>query len=115
MKRFTKGLLAAALLAVVMAGAFFAGGHMSDKEHAESRTERGRDELSSALDALTDKGLLLEGAPEAVASHLWAAHELCGDAGVSAELSDLWNAVVYEDAPEEVLISRLEDVMARYQ
>ena len=62
-----------ALLAV-MACAFFAGGCISDQEHAENRSERCRRYLSFALDTLTDKGVTLKGASEAVASNIWVPH-----------------------------------------
>lgn len=114
MKRVGKALLMVVLLAV-MACAFFAGSYISDQEHAENRAERCRRYLSFALDTVTDKGVTLEGASEAVASNIWVAHELCDDPELSAELSNMWNAVVYEDAPEDTLAAQLKDMMERCQ
>ena len=106
-------LLAAAALS------FFIGNYMSDQEHLQDKAELGAKLISIAIDTVEDKGLSTEGAKEFVASNVWAAHELCDDPETSAELSDLWNTLVYdEDAyigQEDIWATQLKDILQQFQ
>ena len=110
------------IIVVFVAGvilSFFAGDYMSDKAHIENRAEEFGKYISLAIDTVEGKGLTLEGASESIASNIWVAHELCDNPEISAELSNLWNTLVYEKdtlvGQENVLISQLKDILERYQ
>ncbi len=98
---------------------FFVGDYMSDKAHKEDHAEQLVKYISLAIDTVEDKGLSLEGATETIASNIWVAHELCYDPEISAELSNLWNTLVYEEdtlvGQEDVLASQLKDILERCQ
>ncbi len=98
---------------------FFVGNYMSDKAHKENRAEYFDKYISLAIDTVEDKGLSVNGASEAIASNIWVAHELCDNPEISAELSNLWNTLVYEEdtlvGQEEVLASQLKDILERCQ
>ena len=86
---------------------FFIGHYVSDKSHTESRA------------AQFDKCLSIDGAPEAIASNIWVAHEFCDSPEISAELSNLWNTIVYEKdvllGQEDVLTAQLKDILEKCQ
>ena len=107
------------LFIVAVTIAYFAGDYMSDKAHKEAHAEQFGKYMSRAIDTVEDKGLSLEGASEAIASNVWVAHELCDNPEISAELSDLWNTLVYEEdtlaGQEDALASQLKDILERYQ
>ena len=98
---------------------FFVGDYMSDKAHKEEQAEQFGKYISLAIDTVEDKGLTLEGATETIASNIWAAHELCDNPEISAELSNLWNTLVYEKdtlvGQEDVVASQLKDILQSYQ
>ena len=98
---------------------FFIGNYMSDQEHLQDKAELGAKLISIAIDTVEDKGLSTEGAKEFVASNVWAAHELCDDPETSAELSDLWNTLVYDEdtyvGQEDTLVTQLKDILQQFQ
>ena len=98
---------------------FFVGDYMSDKAHKEDQAEQFGKYISLAIDTVEGKGLSLEGATETIASNIWVAHELCDNPEISAELSNLWNTLVYEEdtlvGQEDVLASQLKDILERCQ
>ena len=99
--------------------AFFIGDYMSDKAYTERRTEEFGQHISLAIETVENKSLALEGASEAIASNIWVAHEICDNPEISAELSNLWNTLVYEKdslvGQENVLASQLKGILERYQ
>ena len=107
------------LFIVAVTISYFAGDYMSDKSHKEVHSEQFGKYMSRAIDTVEDKGLSLEGASEAIASNVWGAHELCDNPEISAELSDLWNTLVYEEdtlaGQEDALASQMKDILERYQ
>ena len=106
------------LLLAAAAAAFFAGNYFSSKKYTEDTEHRFEKYISFAIDTAENKGLLVDGAAEYVASSLWVAHELCDDPQISAELSNLWNELVYEEkyaGQEDLLIDQLEDILNRYR
>lgn len=98
---------------------FFVGDYMSDKTRKEEQSEQFRKYISLAIDTVEGKSLSLEGASEYIASNIWVAHELCNSPEISAELSNLWNTLVYEKdtfvGQEDVLASQLKDILQSYQ
>lgn len=98
---------------------FFAGNYMSNKENMKERTQICRKYISFAIDTVQEKGLALEGASESIVSNLWMAHEFCDNPEISAELSNLWNTLVYEedtyDTQEDKLATQLENILKRCQ
>ena len=94
---------------------FFIGHYVSDKSHTESRAAQFDKYISRAIDTIKDKGLSIDGAPEAIASNIWVAHEFCDSPEISAELSNLWNTIVYEKdvllGQEDVLTAQLKDIL----
>lgn len=107
MKKLEVGLITVLFIAAVVLS-FLAGGSMRGKEYRKERAASFDKYISAAIDTVEGKGVFLEGAAEAIASNLWVAHELCDDPEISAELSNLWNTLVYE---KEVFAGR-EDVVA---
>lgn len=105
------------LVAIVIS--FFAGDYMSDKEHLENNVQRCSKHISFAIDTVENKGLSVEGAAETIASNIWVAHELCNDPEISAELSNLWNTLVYDkdaySGQEDALATQLKDILKRFQ
>lgn len=99
------------------ATSFSVGDYMSDKSHMESRAEQFDRYISFAIDTVEDKGLSVEGSPEAIVSNLWVAHELCDDPEISSELSNLWNILVYEKdvfaGQEYMLTTQLKVILER--
>ena len=91
---------------------FFIGHYVSDKSHTESRAAQFDKYISRAIDTIEDKGLSIDGAPEMIASNIWVAHEFCDSPEISAELSNLWNTIVYEKdellGQEDVLTAQLK-------
>ena len=96
---------------------FFVGNYMSNRVCKEKQTEQFYKYISLAIDTIDSKGLSLEGASEYVVSNIWVAHELCDNPEISAELSNLWNTLVYEEdtliEQEDVLIAQLKDILER--
>ena len=96
---------------------FFIGHYVSDKSHTESRAAQFDKYISRAIDTIKDKGLSIDGAPEAIASNIWVAHEFCDSPEISAELSNLWNTIVYEKdvllGQEDVLTAQLKDILEK--
>ena len=96
---------------------FFVGNYMSNRVFNEIHTEQFDKYISLAIDTIDSKGLSLEGASEYVVSNIWVAHELCDDPEISAELSNLWNTLVYEEdiliGQEDVLVAQLKDILER--
>ena len=92
---------------------------MSDKAHEKEQAKQFEKYISLAIDTVEDKGLAVEGASEYIASNIWVAHELCDSSEISAELSNLWNTLVYEKdtlaAQEDVVASQLKDILQSYQ
>lgn len=118
MKRIGTVLVIVFLLAAIVVS-FLVGDYMSDKEYIEDRLQRCSRYISFAIDTVEDKGLSVEGASEAIASNIWVAHELCDNLEISAELSNLWNTLVYdEDAfvgQEDALETQLKDILEKCQ
>ena len=118
MKSFVTILISVFFIGAVVFS-FFIGDHMSDKAHTENRAEQFGKYVLLAIDTVENKSLSLEGASEAIASNIWVAHELCDNPEISANLSNLWNILVYEKdiflGQENVLISQLKDILERYQ
>ena len=118
MKKLEAGLITVLFIAAVVLS-FLAGGSMRDKEHREERAASFDKYISAAIDTVEDKGIFLEGAADATASSLWVAHELCDDPEISAELSNLWNTLVYEKeifaGREAVLAAQLKGILERCQ
>lgn len=98
---------------------FFVGDYISDKAHNEAKAECVGKYISLAIDTVEAKGLSIDGASETIASNIWVAHELCDNAEISAELSNLWNTLIYdEDAfvdQEDALVTQLNDILERCQ
>lgn len=117
MKRTGTALVIVFLLAAIVLS-FFAGDYMRSKAYKDDRAQRCGRYLSFAIDTLEDKGLFLDGTMEFIASNIWVAHELCDNPEISAELSSLWNTLVYEEdafaGQEEVLADQLKDILERY-
>ena len=61
----------------------------------------------------------IDGAPEMIASNIWVAHEFCDSPEISAELSNLWNTIVYEKdellGQEDVLTAQLKNILEKCQ
>jgi len=118
MKKFGAVLIAVIFIAGVMLS-YFLGNYISDKEHEKMKVQDCCKYISLAIDIVEDKGISVTGASETVASNLWIAHELCNIPEVSAELSDLWNDLVYgEDTyngQEDVLVAKLKDILNKCQ
>lgn len=118
MKKFGTVLVIVLFIAAVVLS-FFVGDYMSDKAHMEDRTEHFDKYISLAIDIVEGKGFSVDGASEAIASNIWVAHELCDNPEISAELSNLWNTLVYEEdafvCQENVLATQLKDILERYQ
>ena len=112
-------LLVIVLFVAAVALSFFVGGYMSDKAYKENRAEQFEKHISLAIDTVENKGLAIDGASEAITSNIWVAHELCDNPEISAELSNLWNTLVYEEdmlvGQEDWLVSPLKDILERYQ
>lgn len=91
---------------------------MRDKAHKEEQAEQFDKYVSIAIDTFENKDLSVDGALEAIASNIWVAHELCDNPEISAELSNLWNSLVYEKdilvGQEAVLAVQLKDILERY-
>ena len=91
---------------------------MRDKAHKEEQAEQFDKYVSIAIDIFENKDLSVDGALEAIASNIWVAHELCDNPEISAELSNLWNSLVYEKdilvGQEAVLAVQLKDILERY-
>lgn len=98
---------------------FLAGNYMSNKEYMEERTQICRKYISFAIDTVQKKGLDLGGKTESIVSNLWVAHEFCDNPELSAELSNLWNILVYEEdtyiTQEDKLAKQLENILKRCQ
>ena len=118
MKKFSTVLIIVLFVAGVVL-AFFVGDYMSDKAHMENRAKEFDKYISLAIDTVEDKGLVLEGTTETIASNIWVAHEVCDNPEISAELSNLWNTLVYEKdtlvGQENVLAGQMKDILERYQ
>ena len=103
------------IVAVVFS--FFMGNYMSDKEHMEDRRQYFGKYISIAIDTVEAKSLSMNGAAEAIASNIWVAHELCDNPEISAELSNLWNTLVYEEdafvGKEDVLTAQLKSILQK--
>ena len=96
-------LLTIVLFVAAVTLSFFAGDLMRDKAHKEEQAEQFDKYVSIAIDTFENKDLSVDGALEAIASNIWVAHELCDNPEISAELSNLWNSLVYE-----------KDILERY-
>ncbi len=111
-------LLTIVLFVAAVTLSFFAGDLMRDKAHKEEQAEQFDKYVSIAIDTFENKGLSVDGALEAIASNIWVAHELCDNPEISAELSNLWNSLVYEKdilvGQEAVLAVQLKDILERY-
>lgn len=118
MKKLGKVLIIVFFVAGIVLS-FLAGDYMSDKAHQKEQAEQFGKYISLAIDTVEDKGLSVAGASEAIASNIWVAHELCDNPEISAELSNLWNTLVYEEdtlvGQEDVLASQLKDILERCQ
>ena len=112
-------VLTIVLFIAVVTLSFFVGDYMSDKAHKDDQAEQFGKYISLAIDTVEDKGLSVAGASEAIASNIWVAHELCDNPEISAELSNLWNTLVYEEdtlvGQEDVVASQLKDILERGQ
>ncbi|MBS6935603.1 MAG: hypothetical protein KH155_01115 [Clostridium sp.] len=111
-------LLTIVLFVAAVTLSFFAGDLMRDKAHKEEQAEQFDKYVSIAIDTFENKDLSVDGALEAIASNIWVAHELCDNPEISAELSNLWNSLVYEKdilvGQEAVLAVQLKDILERY-
>lgn len=111
-------LLTIVLFVAAVTLSFFAGDLMRDKAHKEEQAEQFDKYVSIAIDIFENKDLSVDGALEAIASNIWVAHELCDNPEISAELSNLWNSLVYEKdilvGQEAVLAVQLKDILERY-
>ncbi len=72
---------------------FFIGHYVSDKSHTESRAAQFDKYISRAIDTIKDKGLSIDGAPEAIASNIWVAHEFCD---ILVEMMDYADSITAE-------------------
>ena len=111
-------LLTIVLFVAAVTLSFFAGDLMRDKAHKEEQAEQFDKYVSIAIDTFENKDLSVDGALETIASNIWVAHELCDNPEISAELSNLWNSLVYEKdilvGQEAVLAVQLKDILERY-
>ena len=108
-------LLVIVLFIAAVALSFFVGGYVSDKAYKENRAAYFEKYILLAIDTVENKGLAITGASETIASNIWVAHELCDNPEISAELSNLWNTLVYEEdtivGKEDVLTSQLKNIL----
>lgn len=115
-----KSIVLVLILVLISAGvSYYVGNYVSDKEYSKSRLQRCEKNISFAIEKIEEKGLSEDGVLEAVASDIWVAHELCDNPEVSAELNNLWNALVYDEdtyvEQEDVLAQQLKDLLVNYQ
>lgn len=112
-------VLISAIFIVAVILSFLIGDYMSDKAHKEYRAEQFVNHISLAIDIVENKGISIDGAAEAIASNIWVAHEICDNPEISAELSNLWNTLVYEKSTfvgqEDELTTQLKDILERCQ
>lgn len=118
MKRLGTVLIVVLLVAAVTFS-FFLGDHVSNRAQREEQAEQCGKYISLAIHTVEGKGLTLAGASETIASNIWVAHELCDNPENSAELSNLWNILVYEKdtlvGQEDALAFQLKDILKRCQ
>ena len=118
MKRLGTVLIVVLLVAAVTFS-FFLGDHVSNRAQREKQAEQCGKYISLAIHTVEGKGLTLAGASETIASNIWVAHELCDNPEISAELSNLWNILVYEKdtlvGQEDALAFQLKDILERCQ
>ena len=114
MKRITTILIFVFFIAAVTLS-FFAGNYMNDKEHIEDKAQRCNRLISFAITTIENKGFSTEGALETTISNIYAAHELCDNPEISAELNDLWNDLIYHSdsyiGKEDELTAKLKNIM----
>ncbi len=112
-------LLLAALALAALAGAFYAGRYTGAQEQTAKENARCRQYILFAMDKAQNKDLSDDMVMEALISNVYAAHELCQDVEISAELNDLWNTLMLrgEEVPghEEALVQHLQGLLQRME
>ncbi len=110
------GIIIIIVLFIAACGiSFFAGDYMSDKEHREAQEQLCSRNISTAIDALENKGLSVE--KPYILSLIWVAYELCDDIRIAADLNDLWITLACTDTydgQDEALSQHLKDLLNRY-
>ncbi len=109
-----KPLLVVLALAALM-GAFYVGQYTKEQEFVKAKNQQCRQYLLFAIDKAQNKDLADDMVMEALISNVYAAHEVCTDVGISAQLSDLWNTLMLrgEDVlgHEDALTQHLREIL----
>lgn len=113
MRKITKGLICIVCIMIV-GGSVWLGGYLKEQEHIRSRAQRCKTQISFAIEKVKNHDLSEEGVRNAMISNIYAAREFCDAPEVSAELSDLWNTLLFRreeyDGKEDALVERLRRI-----
>lgn len=98
---------------------FFAGSYSKEQEYRTSRSQRCGTLISFAIDKAENQDLQDSDTMEALISNLYAAYEYCDNPGVSAQLHELWNTLVFEGdsyaGKKEELVTQLRDIVQQLE
>ena len=92
---------------------------MKEKEYMESREQRCQRLMLFAIDKVENHDLSESGVREALISDLYAAHELCDNPELDAQLNNLWNNLIYRSdeyvGREDMLVEELRMILEKMQ
>ena len=114
MKNFSK-LVISIVFIMAAAAAFFAGSHLREQAHTETRIQRCQTPLTFAIDKAETEDLADQDIMEALISNVYAAYQFCDDPHSAAQLHELWNDLMLDGeryiGREDTLTAQLQTIL----
>lgn len=118
MKKTTKLVITIAFM-ISVAASFFAGSHLKEQAHMDSRMQRCHTLITFAIDKAENEDLSNQDLMEALISNVYAAYQFCDDPHLAAQLHDLWNTLIFEGdryiGKEDALTAQLRTILDTMQ
>lgn len=98
-----KILISVLCIVVLIITSFFAGSHIQEQKHIDSRAQQCKTLLTFAIDKVENHDISDPGVMKALISNVYAAYEFCDDPVVADQLHGLWNILIFEDDDNNVM------------
>jgi hypothetical protein len=113
MKRSTKLIITVAFVAAITVS-LLAGHCIAEQQYRNARAQRCETLLSFAINKAETEDLSDPNVMEALISNVYAAYQFCDDPGLSAQLHDLWNALIFRSdslmGSDDLLATQLRNI-----
>ena len=99
---------------ILIISSFFIGSHVNENKNIKKRMNTCVTLISFAIDKVEHEDISSQDTMEALISNIYAAYMYCDNLGLSTQLHDIWNTLIFRSdeyiARKDVLVERLENI-----